>query len=59
MLVVWVSTGKSQPLTAPNSTSAAEAALDSTSLLGYSVVQVCTVMPILTAKSTPSHDDGL
>ena len=49
MLVVWVSTGKSQPLTAVNSTSAAEPAPDSTSLLGYSIVQVCTITLALTA----------
>lgn len=59
MLVVWVSTSKSQPQAAPNSTSAAEIALDSTSLLGYSIVQVCTMTMHFNPKSSPFHADIL
>ena len=51
MLVVWVSTSKSQPQPTMNSTSAAAPALDSTSLLGYSILQVCTITLALVANS--------
>lgn len=47
MLVVWVSTGKSQSQPPLNSSIVAEPALDSTSLLSYSVIKVRTDMLIV------------